>query len=84
MHLLWILAVYLLLLIIRTVMGPSIWDRLLGMGLICSKISIFVMVFASLNDLSYLLDYAIIYTLLGFICVIFISLFILDRTKRKK
>ena len=84
MYVIWIMLAYLLLLIIRTAIGPSIWDRLLGMSLICSKIAIIVMVFASVNNISYLLDYSIIFSLLGFMCVLFISFFVSDRMRRRK
>ena len=81
MYILGVISVYLLLFIIRTVKGPSAWDRLLGMSLICTKGTIVIVVFASYYDISYLLDFAIIHTLLGFICIIFIAFFILKRTK---
>jgi len=81
MYLLWILSAYLLVFIIRTIMGPTVWDRLLGMGVICTKITIMIIAFASVNDIAYILDFAIIQSLLGFICIIFIAFFILERTK---
>ena len=83
MYVLWILAAYMLLLIIRTVIGPTVWDRLLGMSLICTKVTLIIILFASVNDITYMLDYAIIHTLLGFLCIIFIAFFVLDRTKRR-
>jgi len=81
MYALWIMLIYLLLYFARVVMGPSIWDRLLAMNLISTKIIIIIIVFASVNNTAYLLDFAIIYALFGFISTIFISLFLLDRTK---
>ena len=62
-------------------MGPSIWDRLLGMNLISTKIIMIIIVFASINNTAYLLDFAIIYTLFGFIGVIFTALFFLEKSK---
>ena len=81
MYLLWIMAAFLLVFIIRTVKGPTAWDRLLGMSLICTKGTIVIIAFASLHNITYLLDFAIIHTLLGFLCVIFIAFFILKRTR---
>ena len=81
MYILWIMLTYLFLYFVRVVMGPSIWDRLLGMNLISTKIIIIIIVFASVHETAYLLDFAIVYTLFGFIGVIFIALFLLDRTK---
>ena len=84
MYVLWIMLAYLSLYFVRVVMGPSIWDRLLGMNLISTKIIIIIIVFASINKVAYFLDFAIIYTLFGFIGVIFTALFLLERTKREE
>ena len=81
MGIIWIIMLYLLCGLLRTYLGPSIWDRLLGMNLIAAKISLMLIVFASLFDLAYLLDVAIASTLLGFIGVIFIALFLGEHTK---
>ncbi|MCL2753654.1 MAG: monovalent cation/H+ antiporter complex subunit F [Defluviitaleaceae bacterium] len=67
-----IVAMYLL----RTVMGPSIWDRLLGMNLVASKTIMIIAIFASMNEITFLVDFAIIYALFGFIGTIFIALFL--------
>ena len=84
MYVLWIVLAYMFLFIIRTAQGPTVWDRLLGMSLISVKVIIIIVAYASMNDLAYLLDYAIIYSLFGFISLIFITFFILDRTRRRK
>ena len=80
---LWILFGFLIAYIIRAVIGPSVWDRLLGMNLVATKIIVIIMVFASINDTAFLLDFAIIYALSGFIGTIFITLFLSERHKRK-
>ena len=66
---------YLLLYLVLVIRGPSIWDRLLAMNLASGKIVLLVLVFASLTEISYLLDYAFIYVLSGFVGTIFITLF---------
>ena len=81
MYLLWILFGFLPIYLFIIIKGPSIWDRLLGMNLISAKIMIIIVVFASIFETAYLLDFAIVYALLGFICTIFISRFILERIK---
>lgn len=73
-----------LLYIIYAIKGPSIWDRLLAMSVISTKIIIIIIFFATVNDTSYMLDFAIIYALFGFIGTIFIALFLSERSKRKK
>ena len=84
MYVMWIILVSLAAYTIRVIMGPSIWDRLLGMNLISTKIIIFIAVFASYSEMAYLLDYAIIYALSGFIGVIFIAFFFEQQRRKKK
>lgn len=62
--------------VIRIVIGPTVWDRLLGMGLISSKIIVAIVVFAYTMQRTFLLDVAIIYSLLGFISSVLIARFI--------
>ena len=62
--------------LLHTVRGPSIWDRLLGMNLIATKTIMIIALFASINGITFLLDFAIIYALFGFIGTIFIALFL--------
>lgn len=61
---------------VRIVIGPTVWDRLLGMGLISSKIIVAIVVFAHMLQRSFLLDVAIIYSLLGFISSVLVARFI--------
>ena len=67
----------------RVIMGPSVWDRLLGMNLILSKTIIIIILFAAIFETTFLLDFAIIYALSGFIGTIFIALFLSARDIRK-
>lgn len=60
----------------RIVAGPTVWDRLLGMALISSKIIVAIVIFALIVDRSFLMDIAIIYSLLGFISSVLIARFI--------
>ena len=80
----WVLIVYLLLAFVRVIKGPTIWDRLLGMNVIATKIIIIIIIYAAMTDTSFLLDFAIIYTLSGFIGTIYIALFFADRKERGK
>ena len=68
---------------IRVAIGPSVWDRLLGMNLIASKIIIIIIFFSAITGMTFLLDFAIIYALSGFIGTIFIALFFSERDMRK-
>ena len=79
MHLLWVMLIFLVLYMVKLVKGPAIWDRFLALNLISTKMVIIIIVFASMYDTAYLLDLAIISTLLWFICIIFTALFLKDR-----
>ena len=70
--------------IIITLRGPSVWDRLLGMNLITTKITLIVLLFAAINDMPYLTDYAVILTLLGFISTFYITVYWIKHKSRKK
>ena len=69
--------------IVRVIRGPSVWDRLLGMNLILSKTIIIIILFAAIYDTTFLLDFAIIYALSGFIGTIFLALFLSQRNLQK-
>ena len=69
--------------LIRVIIGPSVWDRLLGMNLIATKIILIIILFASIHETTFLLDFAIIYALSGFIGTIFIALFLSQRDLQK-
>lgn len=84
MYVLWVMMVFLLLYVWRAIRGPTIWDRLLAMSIMSTKIIIIIVVIASVNDLAYILDFAIIYALFGFIGIVFIALFLSERSQRKK
>ena len=74
---------FLLIFLYKVIIGPSIWDRLLCFNLISSKIVIIIILFASIFDTAFLLDFAIIYALFGFISEIFIANFMVDRRKKE-
>jgi len=75
MFIIWVMLAFLVLYIGMAVRGPSMWDRLLGMTLASTKIILIVLLLASIQGMTFLLDYAIIYALCGFIGTLFIALF---------
>lgn len=78
----YVIAFVLLLLFlsaIRNLRGNSIWDYLMGMNLISTKVIIVIVMFASAMGIDYLLDFAIIYALTGFIGTIFVASFMHER-----
>jgi len=74
-----ILLIYLIIYIARIIEGPSIWNRLLGVNLIMTKIILMIVIYASMHDTGYFLDFAIIYAVCGFIGTIFLANFMSDR-----
>ena len=76
---LWIMIACSFLYLWLIIRGPSVWDRLFGKSLIATKIIVMIVIFASINESAFLLDFAIIYTLSGFIGIIFIALFLAER-----
>ncbi|GAB6089338.1 monovalent cation/H+ antiporter complex subunit F [Spirochaeta dissipatitropha] len=70
------LIILLVVSLVRIIIGPTIWDRLLGMNLVTTKIVMAIAVLAVLMNRSFLIDVAIVYSLLGFIASILIARFI--------
>jgi len=82
---LWIMIAFLIIVFLKTVVfGAHLWDKLLGMSVISAKVILVVIFYASMNDSAYLLDFAIIYALFGFIGTIFIALFLSERGRKGK
>ena len=73
------LGLFMMLMLLLIWRGPTIWDRLLGMNMISSKLILCIVLFSVFSDLSYLIDIAIVYALIGFIGTVFIALFIRQR-----
>jgi len=63
-----------LLSVLRLLIGPTVWDRLLGLNLLTSKVIMLLVILAYVLDKTYIIDFAIIYGLLGFIGVMFIAI----------
>jgi multisubunit Na+/H+ antiporter MnhF subunit len=78
------MLVFLSLYVIRVIKIPNIWDRFLGMSLISTKAVILIIIAASFNEITYILDLAIAGVLLGFICTSFSAHFLMERKKRGK
>jgi len=81
-----ILFALLMAYVVRAVRGPSVWDRLMSYNLISTKVIVIIIAIASYRELAFLMDFAIIYALTGFISTIFLSLFLfrVQFLKRKK
>ena len=69
--------------LVRVAIGPSVWDRLLGLNLVLSKTFVIIILFASIQERTFLLDFAMIYALSGFVGTIFLALFLSQRDLKK-
>ena len=61
---------------VRVVIGPTVWDRLLGVGLSASKITLAVIITAVTLPESYLLDLAMVLSILGFLVTVLLARYI--------
>lgn len=78
MGLLFILSLFSLL---RVLIGTNVWDKILGFNLFSSKFILIILLYAVVSDLNYLLDLAMVYALLGFVSIVFITRFIQRKGK---
>jgi multicomponent Na+:H+ antiporter subunit F len=62
--------------VIRLIIGPTVWDRLLSLNLISAKIIMLLAVYAVYERNLFLLDIAFSYGLIGFLTLILLSHFI--------
>ena len=62
--------------LIRLLKGPTVWDRLMAVNLISSKIIMILTLFAIFSNSIMLLDISIAYSLLGFLVIVLLCKFI--------
>ncbi len=62
--------------LIRVLIGPTIWDRLLGLGLTASKVTLAIILTGCLYGELYILDLALLFSLLGFLVTVLMARFI--------
>ena len=65
--------------IVRMILGPTVWDRLLTFNQLSTKVVVAMVFFAILTNQGFLLDIAIVYTLFSFMSSVFIARFVCDR-----
>ncbi len=61
---------------LRVIRGPSLWDRLLGLSLVCSKIIIIIVLYSLALGQSFYLDIGLVMAMLGFVGTTSISTFL--------
>jgi multisubunit Na+/H+ antiporter MnhF subunit len=62
--------------VIRVLIGPTVWDRMIGFALFSSKVIVAAILIGIVINRTYMIDVAIIYGVLGFIGTIMIARFI--------
>ncbi|MFW5994619.1 MAG: monovalent cation/H+ antiporter complex subunit F [Spirochaetia bacterium] len=62
--------------VLRILIGPTIWDRLIGVGLIATKVTVAGVFAAVFFEAGYMLDMALIFAVLGFLASVIIARFI--------
>ena len=68
-----LLAVGLLLSLIRTIRGPRVADRIVGVNIIGTLGALLIVVLTLLLDESYVMDVALIYCLISFLAVVVLA-----------
>lgn len=66
---------------LRIILGPSLWDRLLGLNLVTSKTIMIIIIIAMIKKQNYLLDIALTFSLLSFIGIIFIAVYVQRKSR---
>lgn len=67
----------------RILVGPSLWDRLLGLNLSASKLVMMIVLLSWTRKATLMLDVALVYALLGFIGVTFMAKMLVARQASK-
>ncbi|MBS4538357.1 pH regulation protein F [Clostridium sp. D2Q-11] len=70
-------------LIIKMILGPTLWDRLLCLNLISAKTILLLAIYGVYRDNIMLLDIAISYGIIGFLTITLLSRFILRGGRQK-
>lgn len=73
------LAAMLLALLVYVLRGPTIWDRMQGLNLISSTLTLAIVLYAFGSGEAVVLDIAIAFGLLGFVGIQFIAVFVRKR-----
>lgn len=70
------LIVGIVITLIRLLKGPTVWDRLMAVNLISSKIIMILTLFGIYTNSIMILDISIAYSILGFLVIVLLCKFI--------
>ncbi len=76
-----ILFIYSTLILAKLFFNNSIWEKVLIFNLFSAKFVLILLLYSVVSGLSYLIDIAFVYSLLGFVSIVLITRFIRKRGK---
>ncbi len=79
-----ILAVFLLICLIRAVIGPSIADRIVSVNMMGTIVMVIIAMLTVLLEQSYLADICIIYAMISFLAVVALTKIYLGIYRKRK
>ena len=79
-----ILAVFLLICLIRAVIGPSIADRIVSVNMMGTIVMVIIAMLAIMMKEGYLIDICIIYAMISFLAVVALTKIYLGIYRKKK
>jgi len=79
----YVLVAAMVVTVIRMIIGPTIWDRLLALNLISAKTILLLAVYGVYKNNPLLLDISISYGIIGFLSITLLSRFILKGGRQK-
>ncbi len=68
-----VLAIFVVLCLIRAIIGPRIADRLVAVNMIGTMVMVIICILAMLMDEGYLLDICLIYAMISFLAVVVLT-----------
>ncbi len=80
---LWVLVIAMILAFIKLVISKTVWDRILMLNVLSSKVILFIVSLSFHLNQPFLLDIAISYGIIGFLTITLLSKFIMTGGKEK-
>jgi len=80
---LWVLVIAMILAFIKLVISKTVWDRILMLNVLSSKVILFIVSLSFYLNQTFLLDIAISYGIIGFLTITLLSKFIMTGGKEK-
>jgi multicomponent Na+:H+ antiporter subunit F len=79
----WLLAVSMIVMILRAIKGPTVWDRLLALNILSAQTVMLIILYGTYMEDYFLYDIAFVYSVIGFLAVTLITGFIMKGGRQK-